>query len=301
MKIAQITPMIPSGQALLRCIPLIWMLIFFAIPFFIVFKISLSEAQMSIPPYSSVLSYAQEKLEFALYLGNYFLLSEDSYYLDAYWRSFKVASIATSCCLIVAFPIAWAIASSKPSLRNMLLMLVVLPSWTSFLIRVYAWMGLLKNNGIINNALLATGIIDTPVQILYTDLAVYIVIVYTFLPFMILPLYNALLRLDYSLVEAAKDLGASPITIFFRIILPQVKTGIIAACTLVFAPVIGEFVIPSLIGSQDSVLIGGILWQEFFSNRDWPMAAAIACAMLVLLIIPILIFNSQQNKQLEAS
>lgn len=187
-------------------------------------------------------------------------------------------------------------AHSKPSTRNILLLLVILPSWTSFLIRVYAWMGILKNNGVLNNVLLWLGVIDEPLTILHTNLAVYIGIVYAWLPFMVLPIYTALTRIDYSLVEASLDLGARPLKTFFSIIVPLTKGGIIAGSMLVFIPAVGEFVIPELLGGPDSIMIGRVLWQEFFNNRDWPVASAVAIIMLLLLIAPIIWFHKHQQK-----
>ncbi|EFJ8418225.1 ABC transporter permease subunit [Escherichia coli] len=191
---------------------------------------------------------------------------------------------------------AWAVAHSKPSTRNILLLLVILPSWTSFLIRVYAWMGILKNNGVLNNFLLWLGVIDQPLTILHTNLAVYIGIVYAYVPFMVLPIYTALIRIDYSLVEAALDLGARPLKTFFTVIVPLTKGGIIAGSMLVFIPAVGEFVIPELLGGPDSIMIGRVLWQEFFNNRDWPVASAVAIIMLLLLIVPIMWFHKHQQK-----
>lgn len=199
-------------------------------------------------------------------------------------------------CLIIGYPLAWAVAHSQPSTRNILLLLVILPSWTSFLIRVYAWMGILKNNGILNNFLLWLGVIDEPLIILHTNLAVYIGIVYSYLPFMVLPIYTALTRLDYSLVEASLDLGARPLKTFFHVIVPLTKGGIIAGSMLVFIPAVGEYVIPELLGGPDSIMIGRILWQEFFNNSDWPVASAVATIMLLLLIVPIMWFHKHQNK-----
>ncbi|MDT8820813.1 putrescine ABC transporter permease PotH, partial [Klebsiella pneumoniae] len=196
------------------------------------------------------------------------------------------------------YPLAWAVAHSKPSTRNILLLLVILPSWTSFLIRVYAWMGLLKSNGVLNNFLLWLGVIDQPLEILHTNLAVYIGIVYAYLPFMVLPIYTALTRIDYSLVEASLDLGARPLKTFFQVIVPLTKGGIIAGSMLVFIPAVGEFVIPELLGGPDSIMIGRVLWQEFFNNRDWPVASAVAIVMLLLLIVPIMWFHKHQQKQM---
>jgi putrescine transport system permease protein len=196
---------------------------------------------------------------------------------------------------------AWAIVHSSPAMRIALLMLVVLPSWTSFLIRVYAWIGILKNNGLINNFLMWLGVIDEPLTLLHTNAAVYIGIVYAYLPFMILPIYTALMRMDYSLVEAASDLGARPYRTFLSITLPLTKSGIIAGSMLVFIPAVGEFVIPELLGGPDSLLIGRVLWQEFFNNRDWPVASAVAVVMLIILMIPIIWFYRYQRREMQES
>ncbi|WP_417604969.1 putrescine ABC transporter permease PotH [Oceanimonas baumannii] len=288
-----------TGQRLVIALPYTWLLLFFLVPFLIVFKISLSEAALSIPPYSEVLSFADEQLKIVLNFGNYLFLLSDSLYIQSYLQSLKVATISTLLCLLIGFPMAWAIVHSKPSTRNVLLMLVILPSWTSFLIRVYAWMGILGNTGFLNNALIWLGAIEQPLQILNTNTAVYIGIVYAYLPFMVLPLYTALMRLDYSLVEASADLGARPVTTLFTIIVPLVKGGIIAGAMLVFIPAVGEFVIPELLGGPDTLLIGRVLWQEFFNNRDWPVAAAVASVMLLLLMVPIMWFHRIQRREME--
>ena len=238
---------LPRGRHLVIGMPYLWMLMFFAIPFAIIFKISLAETEVAIPPYTALASYVEEKLEIVLNLGNYGYLLEDPLYLESYLQSLQVATISTLLCLLVGYPMAWSIVHSSPAMRNALLMLVVLPSWTSFLIRVYAWIGILKNNGFINNFLISLGIIDAPVQLLNTDLAVYIGIVYAYLPFMILPIYTALMRVDYSLMEAAADLGAKPWKSFLTVLLPLTKGGIIAGSMLVFVPAVGEFVIPELL------------------------------------------------------
>ncbi|PSJ48436.1 putrescine ABC transporter permease PotH [Zobellella taiwanensis] len=288
-----------AGRRLVIALPYTWLLLFFLIPFLIVFKISLSQAALAIPPYSQVISYANEQLNIVLSFSNYLFLLSDSLYLQSYLQSLKVAAISTLLCLLIGFPLAWAIVHSRPSTRNVLLMLVILPSWTSFLIRVYAWMGILGNNGFLNNLLLWLGVIDSPLQILNTNTAVYIGIVYAYLPFMVLPLYTALMRLDYSLVEAAADLGARPWKTLLTVIVPLIKGGIIAGSMLVFIPAVGEFVIPELLGGPDTLLIGRVLWQEFFNNRDWPIAAAVASIMLLLLMVPIMWFHRNQRKEME--
>lgn len=292
-------PRIRGRQAVIA-VPYLWLALFFLIPFIIVFKISFAEPEVSMPPYSALFHWADDQLRMVLNLGNYMMLLSDSMYWQAYLTSLKVATISTLICLLIGYPLAWAIVHSPPSTRNMLLMLVILPSWTSFLIRVYAWMGLLSNTGIINNGLMSLGIIDAPIQILNTNLAVYIGIVYAYLPFMVLPLYTALMRLDYSLVEAAADLGARPWKTLLTIVIPLTKGGIIAGSMLVFIPAVGEFVIPELLGGPDTLLIGRVLWQEFFNNRDWPVAAALASTMLLLLMGPIMWFYRYQRKELES-
>nr|WP_317402830.1 putrescine ABC transporter permease PotH [Plesiomonas shigelloides] len=287
----------PGGRHAVIAAPYIWLLVFFLVPFLIVFKISFAEMQVAIPPYTDLVEWLDGKLTISLNLGNYAYLIEDPLYVDAYLHSLEIAGISTLLCLLIGYPMAWAIANSSPSVRNILLLLVILPSWTSFLIRVYAWIGLLKNNGVINNILMWAGIIDQPLPMLHTDFAVYIGIVYAYLPFMILPLYTALLKLDYSLVEASLDLGAKPVRTFFSVILPLTKGGIIAGSMLVFIPAVGEFVIPELLGGPDSIMIGRVMWQEFFNNRDWPVASAVAIIMLLLLALPIMWFHKHQNQE----
>lgn len=286
------------GRKLVIGLPLLWLLLLFMLPFLIVFKISLSELALAVPPYTDLMSWADGKLDIALNFANYLLLTEDPLYIDAYLQSLQIAAVSTLCCLVIGYPLAWAVAHSKPSTRNILLLLVILPSWTSFLIRVYAWMGILKNNGVLNNFLMWLGVIDQPLVILHTNLAVYIGIVYSYLPFMVLPIYTALTRLDYSLVEASLDLGAKPLKTFFSVIMPLTRGGMIAGSMLVFIPAVGEFVIPELLGGPDSIMIGRVLWQEFFNNRDWPVASAVATVMLLLLIVPILWFHKHQNKEM---
>lgn len=287
------------GRKLVIALPYLWLLLLFMLPFLIVFKISLAEMARAIPPYTDLVSWLDGKLDISLNLGNYLHLLDDPLYFDAYMQSLQVAAVSTLCCLLIGYPLAWAVAHSKPSTRNILLLLVILPSWTSFLIRVYAWMGILKNNGILNNFLLWLGVIDEPLVILHTNLAVYIGVVYYYLPFMVLPIYTALMRLDYSLVEASLDLGARPLRTFFSVIVPLTKGGIIAGSMLVFIPAVGEYVIPELLGGPDSIMIGRILWQEFFNNRDWPVASAVAVVMLLLLIMPIIWFHKHQSKTAE--
>ncbi|MCF1426777.1 MAG: ABC transporter permease subunit [Shewanella sp.] len=279
--------------------PLLWLLLFFCLPFAIVLKISFSTAAMAIPPYEPTFSYSDELLQVFINLGNYLLLADDPLYYTAYFSSLKTAAIATAGCLLIGYPMAYAIAKAPRRHQPLLLLLVMLPSWTSFLIRIYAWMGLLSRDGVINSVLLWVGMIDKPLHILNTNLAVYIGIIYAYLPFMILPLYSTLSKLDGSLLEAAADLGARKWQAFARVTLPLSKGGMIAGCMLVFIPAVGEFVIPELLGGPDSLMIGKVLWQEFFNNRDWPVASALAIVMLVLLFIPMMLFNRAQGRALE--
>ena len=282
--------------------PYAWLLLLFLVPFAIVVKISLSDTALAIPPYMPKFSWDEGIGAYLSQLGfeNFIFLTEDDLYWKAYLSSFKIASISTALTLMVGYPIAYAMARAPSEWRPTLMMLIILPFWTSFLIRVYAWMGILSNEGYLNQLLLWSGIIDTPLTILNTNTAVYIGIVYTYLPFMILPIYSALERLDDSLIEAAEDLGCSRLTGFWLITIPLSKTGIIAGCFLVFIPALGEFVIPSLLGGSNSLMIGKVLWEEFFSNRDWPVASAVAVILLLLLVIPIVLFQRNQQKQQEA-
>ena len=281
-------------------VPYLWMLLFFAIPFAIALKISFAESAISMPPYTSIFHWVDDKLTISLNIKNYAYLWNDSLYVNAYLSSLKIAAIATFLCLLVGYPMAYAIARMEPANRNVALMLVILPSWTSFLIRIYAWVGILKNNGLLNNFLIGLGVVDEPLQILHTPVAVYIGIVYAYLPFMILPLYSNLVKLDLRLLEAASDLGARPWKAFMQITLPLSKAGIIAGSMLVMIPVVGEFVIPEMLGGADTLMIGRVLWQEFFNNRDWPVASAVAIVMLVLLLVPIMIFHRYQSRELES-
>ena len=289
------------GRALVGLPPYAWLTLFFLAPFLIVLKISFSQIQAAIPPYLPLVSWADDAvLQIQLNLGNYRYLFTDDLYVSAYLNSLRIAGISTVCCLLIGYPMAYAIARSPYSVRNSLLLLVVLPFWTSFLIRVYAWMGILKNEGLLNAFLLWTGVITEPLQILETDWAVYIGIVYSYLPFMVLPLYATLEKMDMSLLEAAADLGCRPFRAFLSVTLPLSVPGMIAGSMLVFIPAVGEFVIPDLLGGPDTLMIGKVLWAEFFDNRDWPVASAVAVAMLVLLVAPIMIFQHFQAKSTEA-
>jgi len=299
MNLAPLKRFLPGPRWAVISVPYLWLLLFFAVPFLIVLKISFAKLAIAQPPYTPILEYVQDEVLLKLNLTNYKVLFSDSQYLLAYASSLKIAGISTFLTLLIGYPMAYVISRMPTATRNIAMMLVVLPSWTSFLIRVYAWIGILKNNGLLNNLLMKIGIIDEPLQILYTPLAAYIGIVYCYLPFMVLPLYTNLVKHDHRLLEAAYDLGAKPWKAFFTITLPLSKAGIIAGCMLVMIPAVGEFVIPELLGGPDTLMIGRVLWGEFFNNRDWPAASAVAIVMLILLLIPILIFNRVQQRELE--
>ncbi|MDP2243721.1 ABC transporter permease subunit [Pseudomonas sp.] len=289
----------PKGRHLVIGVPFLWLFLFFMLPFFIVLKISFAEADVAIPPYTDVYSWVENKLTLIINLGNYIFLSEDALYLAAYLGSLKMATISTVLCLAIGFPMAYAIARADKDKQMVLLLLIMMPTWTAILIRVYAWMGILSNNGLLNGFLMWVGVINEPLQILNTNIAVYIGIVYSYLPFMILPLFANLVKHDQSLLEAASDLGSSTYNSFWKITVPLAKNGIIAGCMLVFIPVVGEFVIPELLGGPETLMIGKVLWQEFFNNRDWPVASALAVVMLAILIVPIILFNRNQAKEME--
>ncbi|TYB80450.1 ABC transporter permease subunit [Maritimibacter fusiformis] len=292
-------------RAVLILLPYTWLAALFLVPFLIVIKISLSDTALAIPPYTPTLDLTQgwEGIRTwwaGLDFENFVFLTEDDLYWKAYLSSLKIAVISTLITLSIGYPIAYGMARAPEEWRPTLMMLVILPFWTSFLIRVYAWKAILSKEGFLNQILLATGLIDDPLIILNTNTAVYIGIVYTYLPFMILPLYAALEKLDGALLEAAEDLGCSRLSAFWLVTVPLSKQGIIAGCFLVFIPVVGEFVIPALLGGSETLMIGKVLWEEFFSNRDWPVASAVAVILLAILIIPIVLFLKNEEKQREA-
>ena len=299
MKLSKLKRYLPKGRHAVIGVPFVWLFLFFLLPFFIVLKISFAEADVAIPPYTDVLSWADNQLTILLNFGNYVFLSEDALYLAAYLGSLKIAFVSTLLCLLIGYPMAYAIARAPKEMQTVYLLLIMMPTWTAILIRVYAWMGILSNNGLLNSLLMGLGLISEPLQILNTNLAVYIGIVYSYLPFMVLPLYANLVKHDQSLLEAAADLGSRNFNSFWRITVPLSKNGIIAGCMLVFIPVVGEFVIPELLGGPETLMIGKVLWQEFFNNRDWPVASALAVVMLAILIVPIILFNRNQAKELE--
>ncbi|MBN9258670.1 MULTISPECIES: ABC transporter permease subunit [unclassified Mesorhizobium] len=285
-------------------VPYLWLLFFFLVPFVIVFKISLSQSAISMPPYTPVLDFSSGWSGFVgklkqLSFDNYLWLTQDALYFKAYLSSVVIAGISTILTLLVGYPIAYGMARAPATIRPTLLMLVILPFWTSFLIRVYAWIGILKPEGLLNQLLLSLHVISEPLVILNTYTAIFIGIVYSYLPFMVLPLYSSLEKMDYSLIEAAKDLGCPPTSAFWKITFPLSLPGVIAGCLLVFIPAVGEFVIPDLLGGSQTLMIGRTLWNEFFSNRDWPVSSAVAVILLLLLIVPIMIFQQAQARAQE--
>ncbi|WP_304640004.1 ABC transporter permease subunit [Pseudomonas sp.] len=295
MKLPRLIP----GRFWVISIPYLWLFLFFLAPFALVLKISLSQAAVAIPPYEPVLQYVEQTLNIVLNFGNYIFLSQDPLYYSAYLGSIRIALISTLICLFLGYPMAYAIARAPRERQLVFLLLIMMPTWTAILIRVYAWMGILSTNGLLNSALMSLGIISTPMQILNTNTAVYIGIVYAYLPFMVLPLFANLVKHDHTLLEAAMDLGAGRIKAFWTITVPLSKSGIVAGSMLVFIPVVGEFVIPELLGGPETLMIGKVLWQEFFNNRDWPVASALAIVMLGILLIPIILFHYNQSKAME--
>ena len=307
------------GRKLVIGIPYVWLLLLFLIPFFIVLKISFAEQDIKIPPYTDLFVTDPEtgKQTLRIVMQNYKEIfqnfggtlsqmlglspadGDSNMYLRTYWSSLKTAFVTTLICLLLGYPMAYAISRAKPAYRNGLLLAIMLPFWTSFLLRVYAWMGLLTSNGIINHLLIKYGIIDEPLNMFYNAFSLQLVMVYAYLPFMILPLYTQLIKLDGRLLEAASDLGAGPIKTFFSITLPLSKTGIVAGSMLVFVPAVGEFVIPDLVGGSDNLMIGKVLWMTFFEQNNWPLASALAVVMVLLLVVPITFYHRYENRQLE--
>jgi putrescine transport system permease protein len=279
---------------------MLWLALLFLLPFLIVLKISFSEGILAMPPYAPMFEWSRDWiLTIRMHLANYRFLFTDALYADAFLYSVKVAAVSTAFCLLLGFPMALGIARASPARRNILLMLVILPFWTSFLLRVYAWIGLLKDDGLINNVLMMLHLIGSPIHMVNTSFSVYVGIVYSYLPFMILPLYANLEKHDPILLEAAADLGAPPWKAFLRVTWPQAMPGVIAGAMLVFIPAVGEYVIPTLLGSANQLMIGRVLSDEFFANRDWPVASAVAIVMLLVLLLPILVFQRYNRQEIE--
>jgi putrescine transport system permease protein len=280
------------GRNLVIAFPLSFLLVFFLLPFLVVFKISVSEMDNVV--FKDLLVWSDGLLQLKLKLSNYIFIAQDDLYFQTYLSSLKFASVTTVLCLLIAYPFAYFMARSPADKRPALLMLVMLPFWTSFLLRVYAWKMLLADSGVFNNMAIAAGLISEPIKMMNTPFSLVLGMVYTYVPFMILPLYANLVKMDLRLLEAALDLGATPWQAFWRITVPLSKSGVIAGSMLVFIPCVGEFVIPELLGGPQTLMIGRVLWDEFFSNNDWPMAATVAVVMVLLIIVPLALFNKYQ-------
>jgi putrescine transport system permease protein len=281
------------GRGLVYGVPMLFLLAFFATPFLVVLRISFSE--MEGVRFKNVIGWADGEFFIKLRYATYLFLTEDPLYIKTYLSSIEFAAITTVICLAMGYPMAYFMARSPASIRPALVMLVMLPFWTSFLLRVYAWKMLLADSGVFNNIAMAMGLIDSPVKMMHTPFSLVLGMVYTYLPFMVLPLYANLVKMDLRLLEAARDLGASPWTAFWRVTVPLSKNGIIAGALLVFIPCVGEFVIPELLGGPQTLMIGRVLWDEFFSNNDWPMAASVAVVMVLMIVVPLAYFNKLQN------
>ena len=273
-------------------VPYLFLILLFTIPFLVVLRLSITE--MDGVHIMDLTSYVDGMVTLKVKLSNYIFLTSDPLYIDTYISSLKFAAINTAICLAIGYPFAYFMARSPANARPALLMLVSLPFWTSYLLRVYAWKGLLDDNGVFNNIMIGMHLIDEPIKMMHTSFSMMLGMVYTYLPFMILPLYSNLAKMDLRLLEAAKDLGATPFKTFWLITVPLSKNGIIAGAMLVFIPSVGEYVIPELLGGPSTLMIGRVLWDEFFSNNDWAMASAVAVSMVVLILLPLVIFNKYQ-------
>ncbi|SCK29452.1 ABC transporter permease subunit [Vogesella sp. LIG4] len=290
---------LPSGRTGVVAFPFVFLLIFFLVPFLLVLTISFAQLRLGVPPYTSLLDIQDNIVKITLSLDHYLFMLHDDLYLATYLSSVKMAVVSTLLCLLIGYPMAYYIARASESNRNTLMMMVMLPFWTSYLIRVYAWIGILKNDGFLNQFLMWLGVIHEPLRIYHTNWGVYIGMVFSYLPFMIMPLYAHLVKMDLRLLEAAYDLGAKPWKAFLQVTLPLSKNGIIAGSLLVFIPSVGEYVIPELLGGSDTLMIGRVMWEEFFNNVDWPMASAVTCAMVLLLLLPMALFQHYQVKEME--
>jgi putrescine transport system permease protein len=281
------------GRKFVIGIPYLFLLLFFSLPFFVVLKISVSETEGV--QFKDLFEFADGTLTLRLKMANYLFLATDPIYLDTYISSIRFAAITTVICLFIGYPFAYFMSRARATLRPVLVMLVSLPFWTSYLLRIYAWKGLLDDHGVFNNFLMWLHLIDDPIKMMYTPFSMTIGMVYTYLPFMILPLYGTLVKADPSLLEAAGNLGATPWKAFWLITVPLSKGGIIAGSMLVFIPTVGEYVIPELLGGPQTLMIARVLWDEFFNNVDWPMASAVAVSMVGLILLPLVLFNHYQR------
>ncbi|MFC3110809.1 ABC transporter permease subunit [Undibacterium arcticum] len=285
-----------TGRRFVIGVPYVWLLICFLVPFLIVLKISMAEMETA-NPFGTLVSYVDGFVTLKIKITNYLFIIQDDLYSLTYLSSLKYAAITTIFCLTIGYPFAYFMARAKATIRPTLMMLVMLPFWTSFLLRIYAWKGILANNGLLNHFLISVGLIDAPLHMMNTSFSLIIGMVYAYLPFMILPLYANLVKMDVRFLEAAADLGATPWQTFWRITVPLSKSGVIAGSMLVFIPCVGEYVIPELLGGPETLMIGHVLWDEFFTNNDWPMASAVTVMVILLILVPMGIFNKYQAQQ----
>lgn len=292
---------LPSARTMAIVPPFVWLVMFLLLPFLLVLKISFADLEFGTPPYTSLATFEAGTVQFSLHFAGYVRLFTDSLYLATYLNSVKMALVTTIWCMLIGYPMAYYIARSSPRVRNLLMLAVILPFWTSLLLRVYAWVGILRNDGLLNKFLMSLGVISSPLEIYRTDTAVYIGMIYAYLPFFILPLYANLVKMDVRLLEAAYDLGARPWNAFWQITVPLSRPGIIAGAMLVFIPCVGEYVIPELLGGANTLMMGRVMWNEFFNNADWPMAAAVTCVMVLLLLVPLALFQYNQVKQIQGA
>jgi putrescine transport system permease protein len=289
-----------NGRTAVISVPYAWLICAFLIPFLIVARISFTEVDAG-NPFGTLATYADGIVDIKIKVSNYLFIAADELYVLTYLSSLKYAAITTACCLLIGYPFAYFMARARPSLRPVLLMMVMLPFWTSFLLRIYAWKGILANQGILNHILMSLGFIAEPLHMMNTSFSLVIGMVYAYLPFMILPLYTNLAKMDLRFLEAAADLGATPWQAFWRITVPLSKSGIIAGSMLVFIPAVGEYVIPELLGGPETLMIGRVLWDEFFTNNDWPMASSVTVVVILLILVPMAILNKYQAEQSEGA
>lgn len=285
-----------TGRRLVIAVPFFWLVCTFLVPFLIVMRISFTEPDAT-NPFGTLMTLADGVITLTLKISNYLFIAQDDLYVLTYLSSIKFAAITTALCLLIGYPFAYFMARAKPTVRPVLMMMVMLPFWTSFLLRIYAWKGILANNGILNHFLLSVGAITEPLHLMNTQFSLIIGMVYAYLPFMILPLYANLVKMDVRFLEAAADLGATPMQTFWRITVPLSKSGIIAGSMLVFIPAVGEYVIPELLGGPETLMIGHVLWDEFFTNNDWPMASSVTVVVILLILVPMAIFNKYKAEQ----
>ena len=286
-----------SGRNLVIAVPFLWLTVAFLVPFLIVMRISFTEADAGGNPFGTLMTLADGVITLKVKIANYLFIAQDDLYAITYLNSLKFAAITASLCLLIGYPFAYFMARAKPTVRPVLLMLVMMPFWTSFLLRIYAWKGILANNGILNHFLISIGAISEPLHLMNTQFSLIIGMVYAYLPFMILPLYANLVKMDLRFLEAAADLGATPMQAFWRVTVPLSKSGIVAGTMLVFIPAVGEYVIPELLGGPETLMIGRQLWDEFFTNNDWPLASAVTVVVILLILVPMAIFNKYKAEQ----